>query len=201
MTANQLSEIIGTLLGYNDADKKINQRDCWFVADQVRGTAIPAYIEKYGKTVLGQFVYPIIFDVKYDAVRNRNYIEFGTQLLGGDYNSGIASVSLPQEEDDCFVMTSAGLTSVYAGLEAGLATGKKKCWIEGTRMYFLYLEPQQTKILVKGIPSLFELEDLDVQIPQPLEFNNILIEQTRAMFEEQKMTPENLTNDRKSAQA
>lgn len=201
MTPNQLSEIISTLLGYNDADKKSNQQDVWFVCDSVRGTLINEYIEKYGKTALGQFVYPLIYDVQYDSVRARKYIDLGTQILGGDYNSGIASVSLPQEEDDCFVMTSAGLTSVYSGLEAGLATGKKKCWIEGTRMYFLNLEPQQTKILVKGVPSLFALLSYDDNIPQPLEFNQLLIDAAMQRFMIQKETPQDGNNDRKSPQA
>ena len=201
MTGNQLSEIISTMLGYNDADKKAHQQDVWFVCDNVRGVAIQTYIEKYGKSVLGQFVYPLILPVQTDTIRNRKYIDLGTQVLGGDYNSGIASISLPQEEDDCFVMTSAGLTSVYAGLEAGLATGKKKCWIEGTKMYFMYLEPQQTQILVKAIPSIFALIDFNAELPQPLEFNGILMEAVKAMFEEEKVTPQDTTNDRKSSQA
>lgn len=201
MTVAQLTEITGTLLGYSGTDKRSHPYDVFFVADQLRGAKIADFVKEKGDSILGQFCVPIIYDVQFDEVRNRPYIDFGTQVLGLERNKGIIQVTLPQEEDADFIVRQAGMTAVYSNLIAG-QWDTKKCWIEGTRMYFYQLEPQQTRILVKAIPSLFhyifeendQLFYWESPLPQPYEFNAFLIEGARAWFEEQKYYPDNRSN-------
>lgn len=195
MTRDQFSETVGTLLGYTDADIRVHANDVWFTGDQLRGALISQYIDKHGHTVIGQFCKPVIYDVQIDAIRNKKYVDLGTQVLGLKYQSGILSVGLTQEDDSVFVMMQAGMTSVYAGLEAGGASGKKVCIVEGNRVYFKYLEPEQKQVLIKHVPSLFALNEEDEQIPQPYDFNGILIDATVQALQGQKMFPQDKLND------
>jgi hypothetical protein len=201
MSTAQLAEIVGTLLGYQGTDKRAHPYDVWFVADQLRGARIADYVAAHGDSVLGQFCTPIIYNVQFDTSRNRPYIDFGTQVLGLEKNKGIIQVTLPQEEDADFIIRQAGMNAVYGNLIEG-QWPDKKCWIEGTRMYFYQLDPQQTQILVKAIPSLFhyifeednQLFYWESPLPQPYEFNAFLIEGARAWFEEQKYSPDSRAN-------
>lgn len=202
MTVLQLSEIVSTLLGYNSTERPTDDRDVFFVADQIRGTLIEQYIAKEGSTVIPQFCYPMLLPIQYDTVRARKYIDLGTQVIGLQNNAGIVQIGLPQEEETSFVMTQAGMTSVTSSMEVGKALNRYKCWIEGTRIYFFYLDAAFENILVKAIPSLFakkpdgtKLIDWDDQLPQPFSFNNYLMENARSAFMLQKATMQDKTND------
>ena|ERR1017187_5179679 len=201
MTITAFAEIIGTLLGYSQTDKRSHPYDVWLVGDALRSAKIKDYVDLHGDSVLGQFCLPIIFDVNFDEGRNRNYIDLKTQIIGLSNNKGIIQVTLPQEEDDDFIIREAGMNAVYGNLIEG-AWPAKKCWLEGLRIYFYQLDPQQQKIMVKAIPSLFYWtqtsgEDLiffDSELPQPADFTAFMIEGARAWFEEQKYYPDNRTN-------
>lgn len=205
MTAYQLSEIVGTLLGYVGTDKRAHPYDTFFCADAIRGAKIADFVKLNGDGVLGQFCLPIIFPVQFDETRKRPYIDLKTQVLGLQNNKGIIEVTLPQEEDSGFTVRAAGMNAVYANLIAGLWP-TKKCWVEGTKIYFYQLEPLQTEIMVKAIPSLFYwvkagddtgmgVIDFESELPQPYEFNAFLIEGARQWFEEQKYYPDSKSNE------
>jgi len=195
MTREQFAEIVSTLLGYTDADIRVHQNDVFFTGDQMRGALISQYIDKHGHTVIGQFCKPIVYPVLFDKLLKKPYVDLGTQVLGLRMQSGILSVGLTEEDDSVFVMMQAGMTSVYAGLEAGGATGKKICIVEGNRIYFKYLEPEQTEVLVKHVPSLFALLEENEEIPQPYDFNAILVDATVQALQGQKMFPQDKLND------
>jgi hypothetical protein len=184
---------VGSLLGYQSTSLRSVPYQVFFVADQIRGARVADYINLHGDSVMGQFTLPIIFKVCYCPIRNRKYVDLKTQIVGLEKNKGIIQVTLPQEEDADFIVRTAGMTSVYADLIPGLWPSKK-CWLEGTRLWFYQLDPLQEEILVKAIPSLFywvhdspdgELY-YDDEMPQPYDFNAFLIEGARAWFEEQK---------------
>lgn len=202
MTKAQFYEIVQTLLGYNSTGKPTDDRDVFFVADQIRGQLIEKFVAEKGNTVIPQFCLPILFPIQYDSARARKYIDLGTQVLGLPNNSGIVQIGLPQEEETSFVMTQAGMTSVTSSMEVGLALNRYKCWIEGTKIYFFFLDADFTNILVKGVPSLFaqnpdgtDLIGEDDQLPQPYEFNNYLIDGARNAFLVQKATLQDKVND------
>lgn len=165
--------------------------------DTVRGLAIPEYVKQYGEDSLGQFCLPKILPLLFDEQRGRSYVQLPFQILGMSENAGLVQVSAPKEEEGSFVAVSNGMVSVYSDLEAGGAAGKAVYWLEGTRIYFKELPAGLTDILVKAIPSIYDLEDSD-QIPQPYEFNAIVIEGTKARLQEQKVTPEDKVNDGKA---
>ena len=202
MTRGQLYEIVQTLLGYNSTGKPTDDRDVFFVADQIRGTLIAQYGEKHGSTVIPQFCLPILLPIQNDPIRGRKYIDLGTQVLGLENNAGIVQIGLPQEEETSFVMTQAGMTAVSSSMEVGRALNRYKCWIEGTRIYFFFISPDFDTILVKAVPSLFaqnpdgtDLIGTNDQIPQPYEFNQLVIDGARNAFLVQKSTMQDKTND------
>lgn len=208
MTRYQLGEIVATLLGYNSTNRPADNRDVFFVADQIRGALIGEYIngsarsKAAGHTVLGQFCKPMLFPIKLDAIRNRKYIDLGTQVLGLPDNAGLVQIGLPQEEETSFVVTQMGMTAVTSSMEVGIALNRFKCWIEGTRIHFFYLDNAFTDILVKGVPSLFaknpdgsDLIGEDDELPQPYEFGRFLIENAMSAFAVQKATIQDKNDD------
>lgn len=204
MTVAAWCEEVGVLLGYVGTDKRAHPYDVLFSGDAIRGAKIAEYVKLNGDGVLGQFCLPIIFTVQYDTIRARKFIDLKTQVLGLENNKGIIQVTLPQEEDDDFTIRTSGMSAVYANLIAGLWP-KKKCWLEGTKLYFYQLEPLQTEIMVKAIPSLFYwvksdngqsfVIDFDSELPQPYEFNAFLLDGARQWFEEQKYYPDSKSNE------
>ncbi len=80
------------------------------------------------------------------------------------------------------------MRTVYSQLEAGRMLGRKQMWREGNKLYALFLEEAQTEIQVIAVPSLFALLNETDEIPQPLDFNDQLIQATRAHFAELKRT-------------
>lgn len=195
MNRKQLTEIVATLLGYNSQDLKPHFNDIFFTADQLRGQLISDYVTTKGSTVLPQFCKAQVFPVKFDSVRGLNYIDLKSQILGLQNNMGIVQVSLKQSTTNAFIISNVGLNAVTSNLEVGNLAGKQKCWIEGTRIYFYYLDVWQTEIMVVGIPSLFAILDENEELPQPLEFNNMLIEATRASFNQQLIVPQDKVSD------
>lgn len=174
----------------------------FFVGDQIRGQLIAEYVKQHGNTVIPQFCLPLLLPIQYDAIRNRKYVDLGTQVLGMSDNMGIVQIGLPQEEETAFVLTQAGMTAVSSGMEVGLALGRYKCWIEGTKIYFFFADPVWENILVKGVPSLFAnnpdgtpLIGEDDQLPQPLDFSNYLIQNAQAAFSMVKGTIPDKNNE------
>jgi hypothetical protein len=195
MTREQYTEIVGTLLGYSDSDIRTHQQDIFFAGDAYRSSAIPAFLQAQGEVIPWAFVTTMFFDVQYNSQRGLQYIDLGTQFLALQDGTGIPNISLPKEIEESFVLQKPGMLSVYSGLEAGQALGKKICFREANIIYFLNLLAGQDKIALTGVPSLFAILGETEQIPQPAEFNGLLIEGTRAMFLEQKYMPEDKTND------
>ena len=195
-------------MGYSTtSDLKVHPYDTFFIGDALRGARIGDYVNLHGDSTLGQFILPILFQVQCDEIRNKQYVDMGTQVIGMENNKGIVSVSMPQEEDNTFIIRSAGMNAVASNLLVGQWQKNKKCWVEGTRLYFYDLNPLQTQVLVKAIPSLFYWVhdnpqqgqnitnvDWNSALPQPLDFNAFLIEGARAWLEEQKYFPTNKDN-------
>lgn len=195
MTVEQLSEIVGTLLGYSDSDIRTHQRDVSFVADAVRSTAIPLFLKQQGEVIPWAFSTTLYFTVQMDDIRDLKYIDLGTQFLGLQDGTGIPNIGLPKEINDSFVGIKAGMLSVYAGLESGLALGKQIYFREGNRIYLPNLASGRDTIALTGVPSLFALLGETDQIPQPAEFNGMLIDMTVQRFQEQKYVVEDKTDD------
>lgn len=195
MTLAQLSDAVALKLGYNTQDRKTHIGLVSFLADKVRGAAIPAYVQQYGKTSLNLFCKPIILDVKKDKQRDRKYVELNFSVLGLSNNMGIVQVSLTQEDEGSFVGINPGMLSTYSILEAGGGAGRTMYWVEGKRIYFKNIKPYATEVLVKCIPSIFNNLDEDEEIPQPYEFDSLLVDGTAQALQEQKFTPEDKAND------
>ena len=194
MTRGQLYSQAIIELGYSSQDRRAHPLSVFLAMDTVRGLAIPTYCDKYGEDSLGLFCLPKILPVLFDTQRGRKYVQLPFQILGMSENAGLVQVSLPQEEEGSFVAVSNGMLSVYNDLEAGGASGKPVYWLEGTKIYFKQLPALAENILVKAIPSIYDLEDSDI-IPQPYEFNAIVIEGTKARLQEQKQTVEDKIDD------
>jgi hypothetical protein len=195
MTLAQLADGVTLKLGYNTQDRKTHIGLVSFLADKVRGSAIPAYVQQYGKSSLNLFCTPFILEVKNDKVRDRKYVELNFSILGMSNNMGIVQVSLTAEDEGSFVGINPGMLSTYSILEAGGGAGRTMYWLEGKRIYFRGIKPYATEVLVKCVPSIFGNLDEDDEIPQPYEFDALLVEGTAQALQEQKFTPEDKAND------
>lgn len=194
MTPAELAEVTWRLLGYTDQDKKPDDRLIVFAADKIRGSQIPSYANTYGSSSLQLFCRTEVLPLLYDAVRDRKYVQLPYSILGMSKNMGLVQVSKVQEEERSFVALQNGMLSVYANLEAGGAAGKTIYWLEGNKIFLKSPPPYATDILIKAIPS-FSSVGWDEQIPQPYEFDGILIQGVKAELQEQKMTPDDKVND------
>jgi len=194
MTKAQLAEAVWRLLGYTDQDKKPDDRLIAFAADKFRGTQIPTYANAYGSSSLALFCIPKVLPILFDTQRQRNYVQLPYSILGMSKNMGLVQVSLVQEEEGSFVAVQNGMLSVYSSLEAGGGAGRYVYWLEGGRIYFKSTPPYATDILIKAIPSFSSL-GMDEEIPQPYEFDGLLIQAVKQELQEQKFTPEDKIND------
>lgn len=194
MTRNQLFSQINTELGSNSADRRFDPRTIFMAADTIRGTAIPAYVDAHGEDSLPLFCVESILPVKFDSTRGRKYVQLPYQILGMQDNLGLVQVSLPQEDEGSFIGMKNGMLSVYSNLEAGGAGGRTTYWVSGSRIYLNNLSAGATDILVKAIPSIYDLVSDDEQIPMPLEFNAIVIEGVKARLMNNPL-PEDKAND------
>lgn len=175
MTRSQIFDIILLRLGLDTQDRRYDPRVVFSVADSLRSSLIPDYITVHGESALELFVISDILPVQIDKRRNKKYIQLPYQILGMSDRTGLIQVGLPQEEESCFVPVQVGMLSVYSGLEAGGAAGNQLYWLEGNRIYLPNLMVGIDEILVKVIPTIYDLIDDDTQVPQPAEFNEILI--------------------------
>lgn len=189
MTRSEGFDITLLRLGMDTQDRRFDPRVVFSVMDSVRSALIPDYITTYGESALELFCFPIILPVLTDAVRDRQYVQLSFQVLGMAGRTGIIQVSLPQEEEDSFIPVPLGMLSVFSGLEAGGAAGKRLYWVEGQRIYFKNNMANIPNMLVKAVPCIYDLIDDDTQIPQPAEFNELLISGTMERLAPQGVSP------------
>lgn len=178
-TRKQIFDLVLIELGMDTQDRRYAPRVVYAVVDSVRSQLIPQYVATYGESALELLCIAVILDVKKSIIRSRQYVELPFQILGGSDRAGIIQVSLPQEEESSFIAVQLGMLSVYSRLEAGGAAGRQLYWLEGTNIFFKQLPAGVDKILVKAIPTTYDLIDEDMQVPMPAEFLAMVITATK----------------------
>lgn len=179
MTRGQLYSQIILELGLNSQDRRVHPLSVFMAADTVRGALIPPYVEKHGDDSLSLFCMETVLPVKFDSSRGLKYVSLPFQILGLADNKGLFSVGPTMDDESAYIGIKNGMTSVYSNLEAGGAAGNTLYWLSGTRINFRYLPAGVENVLVKAIPSLSDLIDDNEQVPQPLEFNRLVIDGTK----------------------
>lgn len=175
-------------MGYDTPEIRPTQQEIFFAADLARGQQIPLYCQANGRASIGQFCMPLVLPVQTDTVRNLKYVDLGTQVIGMDNNNGVIQIGTTQDPDYGYVLLNAGMRTTYSMLEAGNMLGRKQMWREGNKLYALFLDTAQEQIQVIAVPSLFALLNETDQIPQPLEFGDLIVQLTRQHFVELKHT-------------
>jgi hypothetical protein len=198
MTRGQLYSQALIELGFDSQDRRAHPLSVFLAADTVRAVAIPAYIDTHGDDALSLFCVESVLPVLFDSTRGRNYVQLPYQILGMEDNKGLVQVSLPQEDEGSFIGVKNGMLSVYSGLEAGGAAGRTIYWISGSRIYFQNLTVGATDILVKAIPTIYDLLDDNEQVPMPMEFNRIVIDGVKQALNPQAQVVQDRTNDNRS---
>ena len=195
MTKGQLYSIVLIELGLESQDRRAHPQSVFLAADTFRGTAIPSYIKAHGDDSISLFCYEAILPVAFDDVRGRYYVQLNFQILGMDDNKGLVQVSLPQEDEGSFIGLKNGMMSVYSGLEAGGAAGRTVYWISGNRIYFNNLSVGAENILVKAIPTIYDLISDDEQVPMPMEFNRVVIDGVKQALNPAAFIAQDKVND------
>ena len=180
MTREQIYDLTLLEMGMDSQDRRYDPRIVFSVMDTVRSGAIPDYITVHGESALELFCVAVMLPVQTDCERDMKYVELTFQILGMKDRTGLIWIGLPQETQNCFVPMQIGMSSVYSGLEAGGAAGNQLYYLEGRRIYLPNLGAGIDKILTKSVPTIYDLVGDDEQLPQPAEFNQLLISATIA---------------------
>ena len=194
MTRVQFSEILRLSLGVESQDFRASMDDrvLWRLGDMVRGELIFQYIGTTSS--ISEFSQGIVFPVKHDTVRNRNYIDVGGKVLSLPDNKAIVSVGLTQGDEEPFTLTEAGQLGIASGLEcADIGTSY---WEQGARIYFNNLGNEILEVLVIAIPSIDALSD-DDDVPIPSGMESQWIDKTKAKLFPQQ--PEDKSVDTRQA--
>lgn len=194
MLKKELQDLVLLLMGFDSSERPTDERIVTYVADAIRGEAISAYVKANGESSLELFTVPTVLPVKKDPVRNLYFSSLPFQILGLKDRNGIISVGKVQDFNNDFVPIQGGMSSVYSGLEAGGAAGFITYSVEAGNLYYYNMPGGITNVLLKSIPEFSSLPD-DVLLPQPADFNALLITGARMWMQEQKMTPPDQVDD------
>jgi len=201
-TRQQLYDTCLIEMGMDTQDRRFSPRVVYMVIDTVRSQLLPDYVATYGESALELLCLTQIFPLQFNKVRNMWYIPLPYQILGGADRSGLIQISLPQEERSSFIAVQLGMLSVYSRLEAGGAAGRQLYFVEGSNIFFPNLQPGITDILIKAIPTTYDLLDDNEQVPMPAEFLALVIAgaKDRLMPQKQGVAPtEDKQNDTRDA--
>lgn len=196
MTKLELADGVILLMGYNSADKKLDRRLVWFVADRI----IPMLIDRLAKSqgmsaedVADNFITVKDVDVKFSTKRQALYADLPTPMMNIAGFSSIRQVGDSQDETTVFVPVKQGQQAIIKNLEVGGLGGRIGYRLEGTRLWFINMpQGEYSSVMVKYLPSITGLKE-DEQITIPASVEADLVNMIMQSTEIQKITPEDKT--------
>lgn len=195
MKVGELKDMMVLMLGLDISDPKVQKSLALRVADEVRGSEIAKYVQAFGDSSRNLFAVTKIIPIEKDTTQNRYYVPLPS-ILGLADNKGIISVGLAYDIENDFTIVNRGMLSVYNGLEAGVYGQQYQCWPEGARLYLRNKDAKWENLRVTCLPTLIGMDDED-EIPQPYEFDDIIISGARERLQEKKVTPDGAINEDK----
>lgn len=196
ITKKNISDALLKQLGFNTQDRKIDPREIWWAVDRARHQIIGQLIEANKNNdayeVPSEFLIVKEATVQDDDGRGLRYIKLPAGLASLGDNMGLRQVGDTKNERKAFKIVEAGSLATYDGLEAGNL--EDQAWLEGDSLYFEDLDFYYDKLLVKQVGSIADLGPND-PIPVPATHELQLMEVTKQIFQEEKLTPEDIIGD------
>jgi len=153
MTGKNFADGVKLALNVNsqDAPVSMDERTIIWLADKVRNSILPKYLQAYGNQSIGSFTRASLIDVKLDTTRDLKYSDITDVVSSIAGDMGIVSVGYSQDDEDTFIISKAGQQAVYSKL---FSTSKPKAWQEAGRLYYKNLPFGVTQVLLRCVPQL-----------------------------------------------
>jgi len=138
--------------------------------------------------------YPDDITVQLDTRRNEHYSILPSSYASLPNDRGIRHVSEIQNQDEEFIKTPSGASSIYRNLEAGNAGGRTSYYVEAGRIYYRNVKIGLEKVLIKLIRAVEDIEP-DEALPIPSSMELTLLEKVAEVMEISKEALQDKIND------
>lgn len=105
-------------------------------------------------------------DVYFDTDRNESYIFMPVRLFQFRRFNGIRLICPTKDQSFAFLMRANNSSFVYSNLEVDFVSNRPRYYIESRKVFFSNMDDNITKVMIKCIPSVDELNDQE-DIPMP----------------------------------
>jgi hypothetical protein len=190
MTGKNFADGVKLALNVNsqDAPVSMDERTIIWLADKVRNSILPKYLERYGSQSIGSFTRASLIDVKIDTTRDLKYSDITNTVSSIAGDMGIVSVGYSQDDEDTFIISKAGQQAIYSKL---YGTSRPKAWQEAGRLYYKNLPFGVTEVLLRCVPQLPSIP-IDEEMPIPSDIVDDVIKGVVQMI---TLGKEDKTND------
>ena len=138
--------------------------------------------------------FPDDITVELDENRNEYYSVLPSKYASLPDDRGIRHVSEIQNQDEEFIKTPSGASSIYKNLEAGNAGGRSSYYVEAGRIYYKNIKIGLEKVLIKLIRAVEDIEP-DEALPIPSSMELTLLEKVAEVMEISKEALQDKIND------
>ncbi len=200
ITKKQIAEIIADIKSGGDPvpNSKYDPRNIGVIVDIARNTLIDTEIRQYGRI---SEIFTKAFnnvEVKTDTDRDEKFSDLPSIICALKKDQGLRQVSPMKDQRKVFVIGQSGDLALFDGMEGGL-TDRTIAQLEGQRIYYVNINRNVKKVLIKMIPSIADI-DINESIPVPGDKETALINIIKDMFQESKKTAEDKYNDNNTQQ-
>lgn len=132
--------------------------------------------------------------VSYDSGLALYYSSLPSGYMGLPFDKGVFHVSGMQGQMVPWMRIASGSYGLYHGLEAGCVAGKKSYWVEGDRLYYQNVTPDDTKVLIKMVAKPSDI-DPDDELPISTDHMARIVEAVVSLYAKAMAGPHDSAND------
>lgn len=161
-----------------------------------------------GEDIDGSFITAFPNNIVYfDNTRKEYFILLPARIikLPGGNDKGLRQISGPASQDNVFIKNPNNSSGTMSGLESSGLLGKIGYYLEGSKVFFVDRNRSidgntngkikaVSNVMVKMVASVDGYDD-DEPLPVPADMEMELLTLCKSMFDEEKMTPVDNSND------
>lgn len=192
MTVASFSELLIEMLGQQTHDK-IEDRVVLALADSLRGGILDQMFGNSG-SISGEYVKRFTEDILTEG--NLQYVNLPCDICTIPNNLAFQFIG-PEDEETNFIPLKHATVANINNMEINALGGRAGFWQEGRKLYLRFLPVDQTKLLMKLVPSLpwmFE-NTPDEELMADATVESLLIEKCFAALKLKSQVPEDKTAD------
>lgn len=138
--------------------------------------------------------FPDDITVEFDTMRQEYYSILPSKYASLPHDRGIRHVSEIQNQENEFIKTPSGSTSVYRNLEAGNTAGRTSYYVEANKIYYKNTREGLKKVLIKLIRAVEDIEP-DEALPIPSSMELTLLQKVAEIMDLSKEALQDKIND------